>query len=62
MNEDVAIICCFCGEQIWITVDPLAGRRQEYIEDCSVCCNPNLIQLHVDTDLTVTAQASRGND
>ena len=29
-------------------MDESAGRRQSYIEDCQVCCKPNL--LHVEYD------------
>jgi hypothetical protein len=39
-----------CGEWNAITVDETAGRRQGYIEDCQVCCKPNV--LHVEYDLS----------
>jgi hypothetical protein len=29
-------------------VDPSAGRRQQYIEDCQVCCKPNLLHIEYD--------------
>lgn len=61
MTEDVAIDCCFCGERIYITVEVLGGRRQDYVEDCSVCCNPNVIHVEVDADLDVTATATPGD-
>ncbi len=38
MNDTVG--CPFCGEEIDVWVDPGGGDRQEYIEDCSVCCRP----------------------
>jgi hypothetical protein len=34
------MICPYCGQTIEIYVDPGGGERQEYIEDCSVCCRP----------------------
>jgi hypothetical protein len=34
------MICPYCGEPIESYVDPGGGERQEYIEDCSVCCRP----------------------
>ena len=41
--EALMIHCPYCGESIEIEVDCSAGR-QEYIEDCTVCCQPiNLI-------------------
>ena len=37
--------CPYCGESISILVDTEIGR-QEYIEDCEVCCRPiNLVMV-----------------
>jgi hypothetical protein len=44
--------CAGCGEWNETTVDEFAGRRQTYVEDCQVCCKPNL--LHIEYDLTLT--------
>ncbi|MDT8322244.1 MAG: CPXCG motif-containing cysteine-rich protein [Xanthomonadales bacterium] len=41
------IDCPYCGEMISVLLD-LSVERQDYIEDCSVCCRPIV--------LTVTAQ------
>jgi len=38
--------CAGCGEWNLTAVDESAGRRQNYVEDCQVCCKPNL--LHVE--------------
>ena len=40
--------CAFCGEPNATTVDPSAGRFQEYVEDCQVCCRPNVLSVEVD--------------
>lgn len=44
--QEAFYICPSCGEQIVIPVELSGGAEQEYIEDCPVCCNPNVI--HVD--------------
>ncbi len=31
--------CPYCWQQISMLLDPSVGK-QEYIEDCEVCCNP----------------------
>ena len=31
--------CPYCWEEISMLLDPSVGK-QEYIEDCEVCCNP----------------------
>ena len=33
------IQCPYCGQQIEVIVDCSVGRQQ-YVEDCSVCCRP----------------------
>jgi len=34
------VICPHCGEENAIALDPGSGARQDYIEDCQVCCRP----------------------
>jgi hypothetical protein len=37
--------CPSCGESIHIPLDRTAGDDQKYVEDCPVCCNPNVISV-----------------
>jgi len=37
--------CAGCGEWNATTVDESAGNRQSYVEDCQVCCKPNLLRI-----------------
>jgi len=39
LAQPVSITCPYCGETIEIMADP-SVVRQEYIEDCQVCCRP----------------------
>jgi hypothetical protein len=39
MADAELIECPYCGEQLEIVVD-WSVARQEYIEDCHVCCKP----------------------
>ncbi|HEX7423284.1 MAG TPA: CPXCG motif-containing cysteine-rich protein [Terriglobales bacterium] len=41
-------ICAGCGEWNETTVDESAGSRQRYVEDCQVCCKPNLLRVSGD--------------
>lgn len=47
-RDQGSYVCPTCGEQIVIPIDPSAGNDQSYVEDCPVCCNPNVI--HVESD------------
>jgi hypothetical protein len=41
-----AEVCCpSCGETVTIQLDPSGGARQEYDEDCQVCCRPWLVKV-----------------
>ncbi len=43
-----AYTCPTCGESIIIPLDLTQGTDQEYIEDCPVCCNPNIVHVELD--------------
>ncbi|MFZ0807434.1 MAG: CPXCG motif-containing cysteine-rich protein [Candidatus Sulfotelmatobacter sp.] len=40
--------CAACGEWNATSVDESAGRRQSYVEDCQVCCKPNVLRIEYD--------------
>ena len=44
-KDESSYVCPTCGESIVIPVDPSGGAEQRYVEDCPVCCNPNVIQV-----------------
>jgi hypothetical protein len=51
--------CAGCGEWNLTTVDESAGRTQSYVEDCQVCCKPNVLRVRYDTgahEFLITAQ------
>jgi hypothetical protein len=45
LRDETAYTCPTCGERIVIPLDRSAGEEQEYVEDCPVCCNPNVIRV-----------------
>lgn len=54
--------CPYCGEYFELLVDG-SVPRQEYVEDCEVCCRPIVFQVKVDgPDGIVNVVASREND
>ncbi len=40
--------CAGCFEWIETTVDESGGSRQQYVEDCQVCCKPNILTIRWD--------------
>ena len=49
-NVTACYQCATCGEIIETVVDPSQGERQRYIEDCEVCCRPNLLTVLIDEE------------
>jgi hypothetical protein len=48
LKEEARYVCDACGEEIVIPLDLSAGESQEYVEDCPVCCRPNVIHVEID--------------
>lgn len=40
--------CAGCGEWNETNVDESAGSRQTFLEDCQVCCKPNVLRAEYD--------------
>ena len=58
-STEATYTCDACGEEIVIPLDLSAGESQEYVEDCPVCCRPNVIHVEVEGDGEVRAWAQR---
>ncbi len=50
VDDESSYICNSCGEEIVVPLDYSAGQNQEYVEDCPVCCNPNVIFVEFTPD------------
>lgn len=50
MESESSYLCDHCGEEIVIPIDLSAGESQEYVEDCPVCCHPNVVRVEVDQE------------
>lgn len=62
MQTEARYTCDSCGEEIEIPVDISAGAHQSYVEDCPVCCNPNVIEVTIDEDGVAIARARAEQD
>jgi hypothetical protein len=54
---EIEVSCPFCGEAGALFIDVSAGRRQQYVEDCWVCCRPMevtvVVHAHDEVDVSV---------
>src|SRR3954467_12558419 len=47
-KEEASSTCDASGEEIVIPIDVSAGESQEVVEDCPVCCRPNVIHVEIE--------------
>lgn len=59
--DSVLTQCPYCWETLDISVDP-SVPEQEYVEDCHVCCQPILLHVMFDDNLTPHVQARPENE
>mgnify|MGYP001549741383 CR=1 FL=1 len=59
LQDDASYVCESCGEEIVVPIDPTQGSSQEYVEDCPVCCCPNVVTVEIEDDGEVRVWATR---
>ena len=65
LDSDLVYACEFCGEMNAASFDMSAfayGRKQQFTEDCAVCCRPNLLTVEVDREGFVSLDVEREYD
>jgi hypothetical protein len=50
MDNTAEYCCAYCGESNATFIDFSAGMHQSYVEDCQVCCQPNILYVRIDED------------
>jgi hypothetical protein len=50
MQTTAEFFCAYCGEPNLTFVDLSAGSHQSYVEDCQVCCRPNVLSINLDEE------------
>ena len=43
--------CPYCGERVTVHVEPTGVSLEQYVEDCPVCCRPNVLTARYEPDL-----------
>lgn len=65
LDEEMTYCCAFCGEPNAASFDASAfvyARKQQFTEDCAVCCRPNLLTAEIDRDGFVSLEVEREYD
>ena len=62
VRDEASYICEACGEEIVVPIDVSAGLSQEYVEDCPVCCRPNLVHVEIEEEGEARVWAEKETD
>jgi len=52
VDVGATIACPYCGAPNEIALDPSGGPKQDYVEDCQVCCQPWNVRIRYRRDGT----------
>lgn len=50
MSDYVPVMCPYCGEMADLEIEDSGWSRQQYVQDCPVCCQPWQVELTRDAD------------
>ena len=49
-DEDIVWVCQYCGVLNSVWIDLTIEGKQDFVEDCRICCRPNHIIITTDTE------------
>lgn len=61
-DTDAGVTCPYCGEFVVIALDPGSGTRQQYVEDCEVCCRPWQVSVAYTADGSAIVDVEAADD
>jgi hypothetical protein len=62
LEVDIVYECQHCGQENVVTLDASAGDRQDFVEDCAVCCGPNHIKARLHGNGEVDLEVESGHE
>ncbi len=57
IEKEQEFLCPFCGEKLSLEIDPSGGQRQEFVQDCEVCCRPIRIRIELGAGKIISFRA-----
>jgi hypothetical protein len=61
-QDSAEVSCPYCGEEATIRLDPGSGPRQQYVEDCPVCCRPWRVRVRYASDGSAEVELAAEDD
>ncbi len=62
MPETLPMSCPYCGEPVELDIDEDGGSRQEFVQDCPVCCQPWQVAVRQDAEGEWTASLQTADE
>jgi hypothetical protein len=56
-DEDIIWACQYCGVINTVWIDLTIGGKQDFIEDCRICCRPNRLIITNDESNNIFIEA-----
>lgn len=56
-DDSLAWNCQYCGVENFVWIDLTIDGKQDFVEDCRICCRPNRIIVTKDYDENVIIEA-----
>lgn len=50
VEEEIIWSCQYCGTHNFVMVDFTMSGKQDFVEDCRICCRPNRIIVSIDRE------------
>jgi len=57
VEEDLVWVCQYCGTHNAVDVDLTVIGKQDFVEDCRICCRPNRIIVQIDQEENISIEA-----
>ncbi len=56
-DDDFTWTCQYCGVENSVWVDLTVEGKQDFVEDCRICCRPNRIIITKDAEDNIFAES-----
>jgi len=61
IEQDYPFTCPHCGVDLTARIEPSGGKRQQFVQDCEVCCRPIQIRAKFEGEEVVDFSAEPGD-
>lgn len=59
LEKDHEFSCPHCGEGLSVRLDPSGGRKQDFVQDCEICCRPIRVTVTLERDQVLDFHAEQ---